>query len=55
MLRLSVCLNQVKWLTISKTLANYAMEFITVVLEQYFKQHPTTKFNKTPSAKYILL
>jgi len=26
-----------------------------VVLEQYFKRHPTTKFNKTPSAKYILL
>jgi hypothetical protein len=26
-----------------------------VLLEQYFKRHPTTKFNKTPSAKYILL
>jgi hypothetical protein len=26
-----------------------------IVLEQYFKRHPTTKFNKTPSAKYILL
>ncbi len=25
------------------------------LLEQYFKRHPTTKFNKTPSAKYILL
>jgi hypothetical protein len=25
------------------------------LLEQDFKQHPTTKFNKTPSAKYILL
>ncbi len=25
------------------------------ILEQYFKRHPTTKFNKTPSAKYILL
>jgi hypothetical protein len=25
------------------------------ILEQYFKRHPTTKFNKTPSAKHILL
>jgi hypothetical protein len=25
------------------------------VSERYFKRHPTTKFNETPSAKYILL
>ena len=25
------------------------------ISERYFKRHPTTKFNKTPSAKYILL
>jgi hypothetical protein len=25
------------------------------ILEQYFKRHPSTKFNQTPSAKYILL
>ncbi len=28
---------------------------LCILLEQYFKRHPTMKFNKTPSAKYILL
>jgi hypothetical protein len=32
-----------------------AYSVANVILEQYFKRHPTTKFNKTPSAKYILL
>jgi hypothetical protein len=26
-----------------------------MILEQYFKRHPSTHFNKTPSANYILL
>ncbi len=29
--------------------------FQNKLLEQNFKRHPTTKFNKTPSANYILL
>ncbi len=37
------------------TLLIITLLIITLLLEQYFKRHPTTKFNKTPSAKYILL
>jgi len=33
----------------------WALFELYVLLEQYFKRHPMTKFNKTPSAKYILL
>ncbi len=32
------------------TLGTMTICIITLVLEQYFKRHPTTKFNKTPSA-----
>jgi len=38
---------------------NFMVQYFDFVqfclLEQYFKRHPATKFNKTPSAKYILL
>ncbi len=52
------------WLTVDdkadmlalKVLGHFTnLVFINLLLEQDFKQHPTTKFNKTPSAKYILL
>ncbi len=43
-----------RWKVGKNFAARLTIQF-NVILEQYFKRHPSTNFNKTPSVNYILL